>query len=370
MLVGDIHLRHDNLDIANVMMESILLELQSDKYVSVVFMGDIFDVKGIIRIEVQNFFYRWVNKLLEIVPVRVLVGNHDMVGFHGSEHAFRFLNDIECNADFAVYDKPAYTYCILGAHSMLIIYAPYYKDANQFVEDVNTQVQSIFQNFNGSKSTPVILLCHQEFRGFFLNGRIKSVDETGVDQSLLDSRITQIFSGHIHILQDRDRVQYVGVPFTHNFGEANEWTGYFRVWSDAGRLNYDYFDLSNIPKHIQYEVLVKDGEIRWESIDFVHKDTDMVKFVVHGSKDECLAVAKLSSILDKLKNIRVPMPRQTAVKYVFNDRSHQNDVGIDESMNHIAMFDKYVKLNYDSTMAADLIKIGTKIITSIDHNAS
>ena len=98
LVIGDVHLKQNNLDVAEQLFKLIdesLLKHYPDK---LVFLGDIYDTKAIIRSEAQNFL---IEKLLAIqskypkMPIIIIVGNHDLEHLATNENALRPLDLIQ-----------------------------------------------------------------------------------------------------------------------------------------------------------------------------------------------------------------------------------------------------------------------------------
>lgn len=356
LLVGDIHLKGDNLGVAEKLFDELYARGKSGRHSSIVFMGDIFDVKGVIRVEVQNFFYSKINKLLNLnIHVHVLVGNHDMVGMRGDQHAFGFLRSLEVSEFLHIHETCNEFKDDSGIRMILM---PWYRDSIEFFQSLQSCMQRVPDD-----GMPTFLFCHQEFKGFHLNGRTHIVGDDGVDQSMVRNSIQRIFSGHIHLLQDHHRVQYVGVPYTHNFGESNEWNGIVNLSHDMNTWATEFIRLQNIPHHISYDVPVRDGKIDWSMVDFEHNEFDFVRIVVSGDKEDCLKFGTQLLIKQSLKDINVPVPHALVVKYKFNEVAIARSSDFGEATTYGTLMNNWVELGqYNAELKAHLKRLGQAVI--------
>jgi|ERR1700677_5019 len=210
--VGDPHIKPSNVEEAEDLFHFIndqILELKPHR---VELMGDLFHTHGIVRLEVLEFWYGWLDVLTahEDIEFYVLVGNHDKGSTE--EHAFSALT---------VFNHPKRAknlkICELPRVDGPFAYVSYYHDHNKFIEIANHCASQ------GAK----VLVCHQTFDGSYYENGFYAPD--GIDASKINFDL--IISGHIHTTQDiqKDgkRIIYPGTPKWDTSSDANEEKG---IW--------------------------------------------------------------------------------------------------------------------------------------------
>ncbi len=205
--VGDPHIRPQNLMEAERLMGYVKQVVINAKVDRLEILGDLFHTHAIVRLEVLEFWNRWLQELSDIVETIVLVGNHDMPGNYGIEkHALTVFKRIQ-NGRLKIIDKPT----VFGQ----LVYCPYIHSEDEFL----TAVHSI----DGTESKT--LICHAEFSGSQYDNGFYSPHGFNPDKV----RYQAIISGHIHKEQiiAGGRVDYPGTPKWDTASDANEHKG---IW--------------------------------------------------------------------------------------------------------------------------------------------
>jgi DNA repair exonuclease SbcCD nuclease subunit len=183
LLVGDMHVKKDNIDESTLLIEWINRMSQENGNLPVVFLGDQYNDFGIAKVEVTDF-WKWAYSYIE-APTISLVGNHDA-------NSDMSLNFMTLHADHTyVVDGPTY----VGFDQYLLL--PFYRKAEEFLDIVNSTPRK-----------PKTIICHQEFNGAqYENGFYAP---HGADPTLINGSVERIISGHIHKKQAFERVVYPG----------------------------------------------------------------------------------------------------------------------------------------------------------------
>ncbi len=232
VLISDIHFTPATLDVASIAFKKAQIKAL-DLGVTLVVCGDTLDTKAIMRAEC-------VNRLIELVtvidapPTIFLVGNHDMLNEKSKEHTLNFLKPYCVIVDRITTSTLSNTYVTM---------IPYQNDT-----------QAV-KNILADEDTTGIVIMHQGIK--YANGGHYYQDATAIDPDWGYGRI--IISGHYHARQGLELPEggsfdYVGNPYTLNFGEANDLDKGFQVLYDNGELE---FIPTNLRKHV---VLAVDAE--------------------------------------------------------------------------------------------------------------
>lgn len=214
--VGDPHVRPSNLEESERLMGFILGLALDEKVDRLEILGDLFHTHAILRLEVIDFWMKWLDTFSKSVPeVVVLVGNHDQSGDHkANQHALNVFSKIPWNNVFII--------DTIGKMGV-IGYMAFVHSKDEFVKRAD-QLHAM-----GCK----VLVCHATFDG--------SKYESGIyapDGMPMLPHFIHVISGHIHSLQEFFNVIYPGTARWDSISDANHAKG---IWiyehDDDGRIN-------------------------------------------------------------------------------------------------------------------------------------
>jgi len=211
--IGDPHIRPSNIEEADRLMafaKEIVLNLKVER---LEILGDLFHTHAVIRLEVLEFWNKWLQVFRDIVDTIVLVGNHDMSGdFHSDSHALTVFKRLQ-NERLKIIDRPTQ----LG----IFAYVPYYHDNDSFLSDVRKLAS------DGAK----VLVCHGTFAGSQYDNGFYAPGGINPDDVPFES----IISGHVHKQQviANGKVDYPGTPKWDTASDANEKKGIWLYEHDA-----------------------------------------------------------------------------------------------------------------------------------------
>lgn len=198
LVVGDIHVKTNNVPMIKKLNVWLLEIISKETPDIVVLLGDILDYHEKILTTCMNTAYDLIRSISSLLPVYVLVGNHDYISnmqFLTNNH---WMNGMKEWRNVTVVDKVL----LENIKSKSIVFCPYLPPG---------RFEEALQTVDGSLNADIIF-CHQEFLGADM-GIIKSV--TGDKYNLKALCV----SGHIHDNQTIGSVYYVGSPLSHAFGE-------------------------------------------------------------------------------------------------------------------------------------------------------
>ncbi len=230
VVISDIHFNVNNLELATKALKAALSKAE-ELGVSLVIAGDLHDTKAIIRAEVANRLLEILNK--PKVRVFIIVGNHDMISEKGDTNGLNYLQDgesvttVSSQIDFWMVDQ--YVHMI-----------PYQNTPEKF-KDVLNDVPK------GS-----IVICHQGVQGAHLGDYVQ--DKTSIEKEALEGY--KIISGHYHRHQTVGALTYIGSPFTHTFGEANDGEKGFLILNSDGTYTRE---ILKFRKHVKWELRTEDS---------------------------------------------------------------------------------------------------------------
>lgn len=265
--VGDPHVKINNLADSEKLMEFVLAQATELNVDRIELLGDLFHTHAIVRIEVMEFWLKWLRAFSEKFHTVVLVGNHDQSGDYGSKQhalsAFKLLP----NPKLVIVDTPMQ----IGK----IAYLPYIHHEEYFVHAAN-----------GFADTATVLVCHATFEGSKYDNGMYAPD--GFDPEQL--KYNTVISGHIHSRQRFGKIIYPGTAKWDTQSDANEEKGLWLVTHDdnGSLLSEKFIDTSKVCTPI-YSVEWKEGSAQPEilpgrftieligSSDWIKKQKEVLK---------------------------------------------------------------------------------------------
>ncbi len=247
LVVGDPHCRPDNLNKINK-----LFHMVESKELPVIWLGDMLDTKDIVRAQCLNAYINYFknSKLNHIV----LVGNHDQLSAHTQDHALEALKLLN---NVTVVDQPL--------QIEQILFVPYYRSPEDF--------RSVLGSFRPLKQGRYLFM-HQDIISMdYGNGYISQEGNTLEDLK----GFKLVISGHYHSYQDKENLIYLGVPFSHNFGDTQQ-DKYLGVFdSESGKFQTIPTDF---PKHVTITLDLAQPH------QFEVNEQDHVRVILKGTREQ------------------------------------------------------------------------------------
>lgn len=224
VLISDVHYNRDTLEVADKCV-NMAIDKANELAVPLVVCGDLHDTKANLRAECVNRMIKTFERCQ--YHIYFIVGNHDLVNEKSTDNALNFLNLYG-----TVVNKPR-------RHDTLGYLVPYYSDVEQlkrFLQSTDSHQYIMHQGIQGSNSGEY----------FHDHSALRPEDVAG----------RRIISGHYHTRQtidlpDGGKWDYVGNPYTLNFGESSDPEKGFQVLYDDGSLE---FVPTNQRKHLKLEM--------------------------------------------------------------------------------------------------------------------
>lgn len=228
LYLGDPHIQVSNLAESERLLQFTYDTALSQKVDQIVILGDLLHTHAIIRVEVQDFWNRWLDKLSQNTGIKliVLVGNHDKISNQDSSlHSLDIFKRID-RPNFTIVDKPM--------KDGIFTYMPYIHDKDLFVK-----------MSNNPDTLSSVLVCHGTFDGSKYENGMYAPD--GIDDKLLN--FDTIITGHIHSRQRFGKVIIPGTARWLTTSDANQPKGLWLVdfnEENCRILNEIFIDTSHI----------------------------------------------------------------------------------------------------------------------------
>lgn len=155
-------------------------------------LGDLFDNRDQIPIDVLIDVQKIVEKIASILPFHIIIGNHDL--WTKSESSINSPSLYKYIPNVTVYEKP--TQIELDGTKILLM--PWVDKKDDMINYINTYKDSRY------------LFCHSDLNGAKMH--LTSVAHKNPDKIEVDSfkSFEQVFSGHIHIRQSIKNFHFIG----------------------------------------------------------------------------------------------------------------------------------------------------------------
>ena len=167
--------------------------------------------------------------------VFVILGNHDVYYKDRTDtHSLEGFDKIYPN--FHVYSMPEML--SINSHKFLML---------PWVENL-TELKSHIQKNESAKYA----FCHTDFKGFNFN-KVQKL-EHGLEPEDIQS-FSRIYSGHIHIRQEKGNVLYVGTPYEMDRGDRGNIKGFYILDVSGPAIQEKFIPNEVSPKHIKFDIL-------------------------------------------------------------------------------------------------------------------
>lgn len=363
LVIGDCHLgmSYPNnyqkwFDISREYFETFLIpfvEKEMCKDDMIVQLGDLFDNRSLIPIDILNYAQNIIERLSLICPIHILVGNHDM--FHKSTGDLNSLNVFRFMPNVFIYKRSTK----IEFDGKKILMMPY-------IENKKEQIQ-VLQYHSGCD----YLFCHSDLNGAKMH--LNSIAHKNKDKISEDEfkGYKIVKTGHIHIQQKIKNIHFVGSIFEMDRNDMDNKKGillmdvdtqsekfienmispkfkkvYIQKAQDVDSLDSistrDYIDLnisnsllmSNRKLRRKIEILLETGN--FSSVEYI----DDISF---ESKDDTKTQKTLSHKEDDIENISsITMDYENIIRDYIRDQVYSSDKvknGIERE------FDKIISLS-------------------------
>jgi len=322
LAIGDPHFRTDNIQEVVLFLEKIEDLAKTQEPDLIVILGDVLHTHERLHTTPLNYALSFFDKMRQIAPTVILVGNHDMLNnqaFLASES--HWMNAMKEWDNVTIADKVVHK-TLGGYHFVFVPYVPpgrFIEALNMGEEGVSTPeddtsepptpspVQEQPRRGGGSpngecsvqeRPTPVrgwssatCIFAHQEFYGCKMGAIIS------VEGDRWSPDYPPVISGHIHSKQTLDNVYYCGSAMQNAFGESEENIIPILTWEDPEEpYKLEEIDLGLPRKKIVYTDVESIEDLKIPETD------DKVKITISGVYDEFKAFKKTKKYKELIKS--------------------------------------------------------------------
>lgn len=188
-----------------------LLKKELTKDDIIIHLGDLFDNRSVIPINILNYAQNILEELSSICPVHVLIGNHDL--YTKSTNDVNTVKLYKYIPNITVYEEP--TKIEFMGRSILML---------PWVEKRKEQIEAL-KKFSGCD----YLFCHSDLNGSKMHlTSVAHKNNDKIDVEEFDG-YKKVYSGHIHINQVSKNFTFVGNLFEMDRNDLGNQKGIFII---------------------------------------------------------------------------------------------------------------------------------------------
>ena len=300
-------------------------------------LGDFFDNRSSLDVNVLHYGISLMKELAEILPVHVLIGNHDLYTEKSLDiHSVSWMNLIN---NVTLYEKPT----VLTFDSASALMMPW----------VTTQAEEI-KILSSHKANYVF--CHSDLKGAKNNQTIEM--KHGIDIQHFQ-RYQKVYSGHIHLRQVIKNFQFIGCPYHLDRNDKSDHKGISILDFETGNLEFVANTYS--PEYKTLTIANELDLLKIEKFDFQKDHVDL----------------KISNkLLIENKNVRSRIEKMvqshsfSAIEWKddikLENLINENDLKFDQSTNEFNFNIKNLTYEYVGRQKFENDEVRDKIVSILD----
>lgn len=269
IVIGDQHFKINNIPEVEEYIHKIEILVRDRNPDFIVLLGDMLDQHEKIHTSPLNKAFEFIDKMRNIAPTFVLVGNHDMTSNQNFLTTDHWLNALKEWENVTIVDNVIQRY-INGYN---FVFCPYVF-SGRFEEALNSVLDDYWKK---SKC----IFCHQEFEGCKMGAIIS------VDGDRWTSEYPDVISGHIHKNQKiGSNIYYPGSSMQVSFGETDKNIVANVIFAEDKEYKLEEIEI-DLPRK---KILYMDVE-ELETFN-IEKTKDKLKITISGSYEEFKTLKK------------------------------------------------------------------------------
>ena len=204
-----------------------------------IMLGDLFDNRSAVPILVQNKVEQLILDLSNIIPVHLIVGNHDLWNKGDNSinlpKLFRFIPNVY------IYEETTN----IEIDGKKLVLMPWIENRSDMIESI--------KNNPGD-----YLFCHSDLNGCRMH--LSSIAHRNKDKIEVTefSGYKRVFSGHIHIRQVHENFEFIGAPYQMDRNDYDDKKGLTILDLESGKTKFIENIISPTFKKFKVE---KDGDL-------------------------------------------------------------------------------------------------------------
>lgn len=199
----------------------------------IIHLGDLFDNRNVIPINLLNYGMDVVEEISKIAPLHIIVGNHDCWSKSSDEintiRPFRWIPNVH------VYDKTTQ----IEYNGLKLCLMPYLEKRLEQIKLINDNKGCDY------------LFCHSDLNGCRMH--LTSVGHRNSDKIDVDDfkSFKRVFSGHIHIRQVNTNFEFIGSNFQMDRNDYGDQKGITILDTNTGETEFIPNNISPVFKKVR-----------------------------------------------------------------------------------------------------------------------
>lgn len=284
----------------------------------IIHLGDLFDNRNVIPINLLNYGMEIIEELSSIAPLHIIIGNHDLWSRSASEintiRPFKYIPNV------SIYE----TSKKIEFNGLNLLLMP-------FMDSKKEQVEVISKNKDCH-----YLFCHSDLNGAKMH--LTSVAHKNNDKIDVEyfSNFRKVYSGHIHIIQRSKNFTFCGSIFQMDRNDIGDQKGIFILDTDTGEEEFIPNNVSPIFKKVK---ILKEEDI--EKLDQLKKSKDWIDLIISNN-----LLVSSRKIRRKIESI-LETGGFATVEYLDDIQKEVEEVSEDETINEEKSIDISIQLDYE-----------------------
>lgn len=226
----------------------------------IVHLGDLFDNRNVIPINLMNYTLDIVEEISKIAPFHIIIGNHDLysksTGEINSVRPFKHIDNI------FIYDKPTK----IEFEGVGILMVPYIDNRKEQISIINNNKDCKY------------LFCHSDLNGAKLH--MTSAGHRNADKIDIEDfkDFRKVYSGHYHIVQRDQNFTFVGSIFQMDRNDYKDQKGIFII--DVENEEEEFVENKVSPVFRKYNVI---SETDVDGLDALRNSKDYIDLSISNN---------------------------------------------------------------------------------------
>lgn len=214
-------------------------------------LGDFFDNRNIIDVNVLHYGIELMKELSEILPVHVLIGNHDLYTEKSLDiHSVSWMNLMP---NVTLYERPT----VMTFDNATALMMPWVTSQDEEVKILN----SFKANY---------VFCHSDLKGAKNNQTVEM--KHGIDIQHFQ-KYQKVYSGHIHLRQLIKNFQFIGCPYHLDRNDKGDHKGISIL--DFTTHELQFVENTYSPEYKTLTIVTEADLIKIDKMDFTKDHVDL-----------------------------------------------------------------------------------------------
>lgn len=199
----------------------------------IIHLGDLFDNRNVIPINLLNFAMDQIEKISKIAPFHIIVGNHDC--WSRSSDEINTIRPFKYIPNVSIYDKVS----TLEFNGKKLLLMPYFDKKEDQIKHINNNKDCDY------------LFCHSDLNGAKMH--LTSVAHKNLNKIEINDfkGFTGVYSGHIHLVQRNKNFTFVGSNFQMDRNDYGDQKGLFVLDIKTGEEQFIKNEISPVFKKVK-----------------------------------------------------------------------------------------------------------------------